>query len=278
MALSETRCSARPAAGPWKAYRARMRRMFFAAAIALIPASLHADILCTATTEPEAQYRTTMKHRAPATASADHASVDDIAGWDPPQGAADSVTRRSDNLIDPHESHAYLVEGDAWRIRSEANDCDIHLEMSMPGAGVTAPRVIVEIPQGAAFTAARNTILAAAGNLSARDRSSPVHLRMTGYGFWDGHHWTRRDPRVGHAHGSARVATLWEIHPAWNVEVLGADAVNATAPVNAVPTDGQRAQCCDGTTSATCMCPAGPRCCRGHGGVCGCVPSAPTGL
>jgi hypothetical protein len=47
--------------------------------------------------------------------------------------------------IDPKENQVFTVEGDLWRVVVEANDCDFHLELSAPGAGIAADRVIVEV-------------------------------------------------------------------------------------------------------------------------------------
>ena len=44
-------------------------------------------------------------------------------------------------------------------------------------------------------------------------------LAITGYPFWDSAHWSKADQKKGHNHGSAQVATLWELHPAWKVEL-----------------------------------------------------------
>ena len=62
-----------------------------------------------------------------------------------------AAVRKSNTPIDPKESQAFTLKGDLWRILTEANDCDFHLEPS--AAGPTADRVIVEIPQDSSFMA-----------------------------------------------------------------------------------------------------------------------------
>ena len=77
--------------------------------------------------------------------------------------AARDVTRvdvrRRDVAIDPREEQAVTLEGDLWRVVVEANDCDLHLELSAPGGGVDAPRVIAEVPAGPGCQAARAAVL-----------------------------------------------------------------------------------------------------------------------
>src|SRR5439155_11475533 len=110
------------------------------------------------------------------------------------------------------ESQIFTVEGDLWRIVTEDNDCDFHLELSAPGAGPTADRVIVEVPQD--FTAARTSVLKqlAAHNLNfpASIMKQPIRLTVTGFAFYDAFHFSRSDLQRGHEHGTAFVGTLWE--------------------------------------------------------------------
>lgn len=78
-------------------------------------------------------------------------------------------------------------------MKVEENDCDLHIEVSATGGAVDSPRIIAEIPSGPGYGAARAAILAAIHLPSARardrvDLATPVHLRLTGYGFWDGAH------------------------------------------------------------------------------------------
>ncbi len=146
-----------------------------------------------------------------------------------------------------------------------------------------APRVVAEVPAGPGYEDARAAVLAAIHLPSARardrvDLAAPVRVRLTGYGFWDGAYWCRRDGVRGCSHGTAQVATLWELHPVWRVELVGAaapsrptgPAATASAPEPSPEAAARRVVCCDGWTSP-CACghPPGMGCCRGHRGECG---------
>src|ERR1700720_677827 len=113
------------------------------------------------------QSRSKMKHRPqPSADKATTVPIANILRWNTPAGVASSpATRKSMSPIDPRESQIFTVEGDLWRIVTEANDCDFHLELSAPGAGPTADRVIVEIPQEFAATRASLIQELAAHNL-----------------------------------------------------------------------------------------------------------------
>jgi hypothetical protein len=168
-----------------------------------------------------------------------------------------------------------------------------------------APRVVAEVPAGPGYEAARAAVLGVIRlpSTRARDRvdlATPVRVRVTGFAFWDGAHWSRRDGVRGCGHGTATVATLWELHPVWRVEVLGtsrpdglrvptfppveddelrtprlpptsSDGLRAPASSGQPAAVGERLRCCDGSRSPTCRVGRanGRGCCRGHGGVCG---------
>ncbi|MBI5515506.1 MAG: hypothetical protein HY909_17125 [Deltaproteobacteria bacterium] len=245
---------------------------------------------CVPTTELSRQYRTRMKHRAPVAANATPVTVTALLGWAPPAGVEDPRLRERDAPVDAREEQVLVVDGDLWRVKLEDNDCDFHLEISAPGAGPEAPRLVAEVPYGAPWESARAVVLAAVGRASLRrgdrvDLSLPVRVRLTGLAFWDGAHWCHRDGARGCGHGTPMVASLWELHPVWRVEVAGASAPRPSGtvpwatmtPIPAPQTPLQaplpraRARCCDGTFSPTCGCDRVDfrRCCRGHGGVCG---------
>jgi hypothetical protein len=255
---------------------------------------------CFPTTELSRQYRTRMKHRPPAATAPTVSTVPALVAWAPPPGVEDPRLRETDAPIDPRETQVLVVEGDLWRVKLEDNDCDLHLELTAPGAGPSAPRLVAEVPAGALWESARAAVVALLGRgvLARGDRvelSQPVRVRLTGLAFWDGAHWCRRDGARGCGHGTPAVATLWELHPVWRVEPLGGSPLPSPPPSAAMPgapgsepwatmtpipppgTPLQaplprvRVRCCDGTLSPTCGCDRVDlrRCCRGHGGVCG---------
>jgi hypothetical protein len=42
-------------------------------------------------------------------------------------------------------------------------------------------------------------------------------LTVTGFGFYDTAHYSKKDPKKGHGHGTKLVGTLWELHPFWEI-------------------------------------------------------------
>jgi len=147
-----------------------------------------------------------------------------MLAWSAPTGIADSKTRRSNEPIDDREKQVYTLEGDLWRVIVEDNDCDFHFELTTPGHSKTAPRVIVEIPQGLAYASTRENIiqeLTANGYSLSVGKSitmdEPLRVSVTGYAFYDSAHYSKKNPQKGHSHGTAYVGTLWELHPVWKV-------------------------------------------------------------
>ena len=82
--------------------------------------------------------------------------------------------------------------------------------------------MIVEIPQDSTFTATRRAILKKLADLGvhfpAPVMKKPIHIRVTGFAFYDAFHFSNADPQRGHDHGTAFVGTLWELHPVLSVE------------------------------------------------------------
>jgi len=110
--------------------------------------------------------------------------------------------------------------GDLWRVKLESNDCDFHLEISTPGQLKTANRIIVELPQGPLFLATRQKLideLIANGYDPAVDKpldlDEPLRIKVIGLPFYDSAHYSKKNPKRGHGHGTAKVGTLWELHP-----------------------------------------------------------------
>src|SRR6266849_3644471 len=195
---------------------------------------------CDPSTPLDKQKRTEMKHRKAASQGTNvtTTTVAEILGWDQPDDLANRDVRNSNSSIDPREEDVFEFEADLWRIAQEANDCDYHLELTMPGKPKTADRVIVEIPNDQGYSSARQAVLE---SLAPADRDTlnsqgevvlknPVRLKLTGYAFFDAFHYTSRyDPakpgtckftkaqklQRGNNHGTCAVGTLWELHPVW---------------------------------------------------------------
>jgi hypothetical protein len=182
--------------------------------------------LPTPTTKLENQSRTALKHRKrPLLYHVFLAKVSDIVALNQqlPVGVKSASVRKQNVPISPVERNVYTVEGNLWGVKMEANDDEYHLEISARGVGKTANRIIVEVPPDPSYANTRRKLLSMLpGNYvfkpnTTRKFEQPIPVRVTGYAFFDGHHWTKKSIR-GNKHGTAAVATLWEIHPAWRVE------------------------------------------------------------
>jgi hypothetical protein len=201
-----------------------MRRLAVAAIFAFVlcqPA--FADVSCTPTKPILQQNRTRMKHRNPPSQNPGmhQTTVAQMAAFPAASGVTVAGFRTSQQPIDPHELSVVTLKGDLWAINIEPDDCDFHLEISDVGESNGADRVIVEIPQGPRFTAARNKLIQIVHDsgvaLSKRIRfQQPVRVQVFGFLFFDAWHYSTTKPR-GNNHGSAQVASIWEIHPVWAI-------------------------------------------------------------
>lgn len=188
-------------------------------------------------------YRPAMTHRAPGAEAAAGISVATLQAWSPPAAADDDAARGRDAVIDPREQRAATLEGDVWRVKVGDDGCALTLELTATRAGRDAPHVVAVIPAGDGYAAARAAITAAAGRVGGRrwrrgELAAPVHVRLTGYVFWDGAHWCRENPGRGCGHRTAVVASLWELRPVWRAEVIDDAGGGDDAPVAARDDDG----------------------------------------
>jgi len=124
--------------------------------------------------------------------------------------------------LDPRELQVVTLKGELWRVNVEANDCDFHLEIAGIGGGQGDDRIIVEIPQGPNFIAARNALLQAlkVNGVTLKPQTplaQAIHVQVLGFSFYDAWHFSSTNPQRGHGHGSAQVASLWEIHPVFAI-------------------------------------------------------------
>ena len=99
-----------------------------------------ADVTCSPSTPITHQSRTGMKHRSPGlmNVAAKQVSVANMLSWPNPS----TISRTSNSPIDPRENQSYTLQGELWRVKTEGNDCDFHLELSPPGDSSSADRVI----------------------------------------------------------------------------------------------------------------------------------------
>jgi hypothetical protein len=181
------------------------------------------------TTPIATQSRTALKHRTPPTIYIPtRLTVPDIIALNQqlPAGLSNTHLRESNSPLSPIEGKIYAVEGDLWRVKMEANDCDYHLELAARGGSRTADRIIVEIPEGNGYDAARKQLLSLLPGAYVfkpdvtKDLAQSIPIRVTGYAFCDAHHWSAQTVR-GNGHGTKYTATLWELHPVWKIEAIG---------------------------------------------------------
>lgn len=177
------------------------------------------------TTFVQNQSRTALKHRRPPILyTVIIATVPQFIALNRelPDNVTNASVRSSNAPISPTERQVYTVDGDLWRVAMEANDDEYHLEICARGAGRRANRIIVEIPPDPAYRETRRKLLSLLSGTytfqpgTTRNLTTPIAIRVTGYPFFDGHHWTRRGLR-GNNHGTDTVATLWEVHPVWKI-------------------------------------------------------------
>jgi hypothetical protein len=115
------------------------------------------------------------------------------------------------------EQTVYALTGYVMLAKHAPDDCDIHLEIA-DTADTTAPRVIVEIPARLPHVQSQLIALLSLkkGTKTFTDATAP-QLHFQGYGFFDLSHRVKTGAKQGHNHGSAHVATLFELHPVWGI-------------------------------------------------------------
>jgi hypothetical protein len=115
-----------------------------------------------------------------------------------------------------------------WQAKVEGNDCEIHLELNDSPTDSSVKRVIVEIPPDPDVSSDYQTMLQLikktfpkttvfGPDIAFRFKRS-VHMKITGFGFFDGVHEHFAQTEGGNGgHGSPSVQTFWELHPGWHV-------------------------------------------------------------
>ena len=109
-----------------------------------------------------------------------------------------------------------LVFYSASKIQDREDLCgEVIVELPRP----LLPRLVISLALAACF-AALGCNPAGCRQAKAVNLQAPVRMRFTGFAFWDGAHWSRKDPQRGNSHGTKMVGTLWELHPAWRACLL----------------------------------------------------------
>jgi hypothetical protein len=179
---------------------------------------------CKAKTVQERRHRGEVKHRArPDGVRARTLTVEEMFGWGLPAGVEDPDVRYSREVIDGREGRAFRLDALLWLVKVSDDYCDIHMELSGLAGNKKSFRVIAEIPNDEAYQPTWEKMLRKVAELkkakrmSGKELKQPLRLRLTGLPFYDGAHARKDEFMVGHGHGSTLVATLWELHPVWDV-------------------------------------------------------------
>lgn len=160
---------------------------------------------CTPNEPASADYRHAEKHISLPSSTPQEITVTSMLNWPQDTDLPSNQPRTGRELQVFHIAQAYLQSAGVM-----ANDCDIHFEISQT-ADKTAPRVIVETPVDPGYCPARQNVQSQLQHhgfkLDARhggELSKPLTVEVLGMAFED----------FEHNRGSARVATVWELHPA----------------------------------------------------------------
>jgi len=171
---------------------------------------------------PNKQYRGKLKHRTIGnpTGSIIHAS--DMYTF-PDETVDDASAAINGPIPDSPEAKTFTLDAFLWQAKVEPNDCEVHLELNDSKTNSNANRVIVEIPPDTDVSGDYHKFpkTKVFGPEVPFRFTTPVHMRITGFGFFDGVHLHFAQLEGGNGgHGSANVKTFWELHPAWNVTII----------------------------------------------------------
>jgi len=200
-------------------------RTVIAVILAMVPVGVAAQV-CRPGIPMARQHRPAMRRRTPSLDPPVRTTVVQVSSWPPPVDAENPTVHDRDDPIDERETQAYSLQGALRRVALESDDCDLHLELSAPGAPASAPRIVAEVPAAPMFQSVRDTILRAlpaSVHLAPGrpvDLPVPIPMTVTGFAFYDTARGGRGDPRQP-SHESPQVATLWGFHPTWSVTVNG---------------------------------------------------------
>lgn len=142
---------------------------------------------------------------------------------------------KDDTTTFPREKKIYKVKGYLRIAKIEDNDCDFHLEIGESESG-DHDRIIAEIPNTQEYCSLRdkfidelknkfglNKAVNKEGIVFGEDTDEVPVITITGFGFLDASHKSKKNPKKGNRHGSADVMTLWEIHPVFEVKLEKAE-------------------------------------------------------
>ena len=209
-----------------------MRRTMLIAVLLLFVAgqSAQAQTVTCPDAKPIAnQYRGLVKHRMLGTQTGAVIHVSTVYTF-PDVTVATAASFKTNPMPGSKETKTFTLDAFLWQAKVEGNDCEIHLELSDSQTSSTARRMIVEIPPNTSSDSDYKKMLSLIQDTFhvtdlGPDKpfrfTTPVHLKITGFGFFDGVHKGFVSPSKPNGnHGTAAVKTFWELHPAWNVRVI----------------------------------------------------------
>jgi hypothetical protein len=169
---------------------------------------------CSTTTTHD---RWAMKTRpAPETVAPIEVSVGEVLTWEVP--APEDGARHSEDPQSDRETQVYQITAYVRLVKQSPDDCDLHFEVSeTPGSSA---RLIFEVPrENLALQQRVWTLLHVTGRKKLFTPATAPRLTFIGYGFIDYSHYSAAHPKAGHAHGSAAVASLYELHPVFAIRI-----------------------------------------------------------
>jgi hypothetical protein len=152
-----------------------------------------------------ADFRHIAKHVTIPNIAAEEIGVDTILSWTQDAFVAPDAPRTGRELSVFHIASAFLQQASV-----NAADCDVHFEISLT-ADKNAPRVVIETPVDSEYCSARQSAQAQLAKHGFRldsqhggELPQALPVQVLGMAFED----------FAHSQGSAKVATVWELHPA----------------------------------------------------------------
>jgi hypothetical protein len=205
------------------------RTVLLALLIAIFSVSAYSQInvTCPAAKPQQSQYRGDVKHRTPGSPKGTVIGVANMYSF-PDVTVAKAGAAKHAPMVGSNETGTFTLDAFLWQAKVEGNDCEIHLELNDSQTNSNSRRAIVEIPPDPAFDSDYQAILRLIQQTFSGTSvfgpdvpfkfTSPVHMQITGFGFFDGVHKGFASPqRPNGGHGSATVQTFWELHPAWQI-------------------------------------------------------------
>lgn len=179
---------------------------------------------------PSQQYRGKLKHRAIGAPTGTIIHAADMYKF-PDETVDDAGAATNGPIPGSPEAQTFTLDAFLWQAKVEPNDCEIHLELNDSKTKSNERRVIVEIPPDNDVSGDYQAILQLIRNNFPKTKvfgpdipfrfQTSVHVRITGFGFFDGVHLHFAQVQGGNGgHGSASVQTFWELHPGWHVTIL----------------------------------------------------------